>query len=66
MTEYDLLKGHISNLKDAVRFLYVMDLEGNKVAEIVLTGRAIDSVNHSIERLEALREEIERNEGGEV
>jgi len=59
MINYTLMKEDISTLKHMVYSLYEVDLEKSKVAEIVLVGQAIDSLNQSIERMEALREVIE-------
>ena len=51
MIDYDLLGDHISMLRDVLRSLYILDLDKCKVAEIVMIGHAIDSLNQSIECL---------------
>jgi len=59
MTKDDLLNEHIYLLKHVLHSLYKLECEMNKEAEIVLGWKAIDSLNQSIERLEALGEERE-------
>jgi len=59
MIKYDLINEHIYLLKHVLHSLYKLELEMDKEAEIVKVKQAIDSVNQSIGRLVALREEME-------
>ena len=59
MIKYNLLRVYISSVNDVLHSLQKLEIELGKEAEIVLTWKAIDSLNQSIELLKDLGEERE-------